>query len=293
MDQEKYTLTWQTYPDHLRGMMQEMMTSENFADVTLVCDNKKTVGAHRNILSACSPVFKDILLMSTQSNHPVIYLRGIQYSEIESILQFMYLGEAKFYEERMNKFLCAVKDLEIKELCKGVESNEPQRENTLDEATEGSEKVTNESTNDYISDDENHTVDNDKIRENEDETVGSNHAMQQTETGKLFQCKQCDKTFCGASGLHHHNKSKHEGVKYACNQCDSQFTLQSSLTTHIQSIHEGIKYACNQCDYQATSQSHLKTHIKSKHEGVKYACNQCEYQGSKGALRHHLKIKHL
>ena len=66
MDGDKYTLTWQTYSDHLRGMMQEMMTSEDFADVTLVCDDKKTVRAHKNILSACSTVFKDILQLPTQ-----------------------------------------------------------------------------------------------------------------------------------------------------------------------------------------------------------------------------------
>ena len=103
MDQEKYTLTWHTYPDHLRGMMKEMMMSEDFADVNLVTDDKKTVKAHRNILSACSSVFKHILQMETTNNHPVIYMRGIQYSELESILQFMYLGEAKFYEERMDE----------------------------------------------------------------------------------------------------------------------------------------------------------------------------------------------
>ena len=44
-----------------------------------------------------------------------VNLDGI-FSEIESILQFMYLGEAKFSKERMNEFLWAVKDLEIKEL---------------------------------------------------------------------------------------------------------------------------------------------------------------------------------
>ena len=116
MDQEKYTLIWHTYPEHLSGMMKDMLTPQDFADVTLVCDDKKSIMAHKNILSACSPVFKDILQLPTQSNHPVIYLMGIQFSEIESILQFMYLGEAKFSKERMNEFLWAVKDLEIKEL---------------------------------------------------------------------------------------------------------------------------------------------------------------------------------
>ena len=38
--------------------MQEMLTSDEFTDVTLVTDDKKTIKAHRNILSACSPVFK-------------------------------------------------------------------------------------------------------------------------------------------------------------------------------------------------------------------------------------------
>ena len=80
--------------------MREMMTSDDFTDVTLVTDDKNTIKAHRNILSACSPVFKNILQMEINNVHPVIYLRGIQYPEIESILQFIYLGQTKFNEER-------------------------------------------------------------------------------------------------------------------------------------------------------------------------------------------------
>ena len=92
------------------------MTSEDFTDVTLVTDDKKTLKAHRNILSACSPVFKNILQMEINKSHPVIYLRGIQHSEIESILQYIYLGEAKFHGERVNEFLSVSKNLEIQEL---------------------------------------------------------------------------------------------------------------------------------------------------------------------------------
>merc|ERR1719264_2493635 len=97
-------------------MMKELMMNEDFSDVTLVTDDKKQIKAHISILSSCSPVFKDILKEAKNSS-PMMYLRGIQYSELESIIQFIYLGEATFYEERMDEFLAVAKSLEIKELC--------------------------------------------------------------------------------------------------------------------------------------------------------------------------------
>ena len=114
--QEKYTLNWHSYSDHLREALNEMMISSEFADVTLVTDDKQQIRAHRNILSACSPVFKSILQIDSKNANPVIYLKGIQHPEMESIMQFIYLGEARFYEERMSEFLTVSKNLEIKEL---------------------------------------------------------------------------------------------------------------------------------------------------------------------------------
>ena len=53
MNQEKYSLTWQTYSDHLRSMMKELMMNEDYSDVTLVTEDKKQIKANINILSAC------------------------------------------------------------------------------------------------------------------------------------------------------------------------------------------------------------------------------------------------
>ena len=39
-----------SHQDHLMGMMQEIMTSEDFADVTLITDDKKTLKAHRSFV---------------------------------------------------------------------------------------------------------------------------------------------------------------------------------------------------------------------------------------------------
>merc|ERR1712126_502462 len=120
MHQEKYNLKWHTFSDHLRNMLHEMMKSNELTDVTLVCDDKIHIKAHKIVLSACSPVFKDILNDLPQNNS-VIYLRGIHHQEMESILEFIYLGVATFHQERMNEFLTVAKSLEIKEISKNVE----------------------------------------------------------------------------------------------------------------------------------------------------------------------------
>ena len=108
MQEEKYSLTWQTYSYHMKSIMKELMMNEDLSDVTLVTEDKKQIKAHINILSAYSPVFKDILRKDKNSSL-IMYLKGIQYSELESIIQFIYLGEATFYEERMNEFLAVAK----------------------------------------------------------------------------------------------------------------------------------------------------------------------------------------
>merc|ERR1712155_500166 len=71
--------------------------------------------------------------MQSDCNHPVLYLRGIEYSVIESILQFIYLGEAKLYEEKMYEFLSSAKNLEIRELSKQSEESKPQSDTKLNE----------------------------------------------------------------------------------------------------------------------------------------------------------------
>ena len=88
--QEKYTLHWHSYSDHLREALNNMMLSSEFADVTLVTDDKQQIRAHQNILSACSPVFKSILQIDSKNANPVLYLRGIQYSEMESIMHSLF-----------------------------------------------------------------------------------------------------------------------------------------------------------------------------------------------------------
>ena len=79
MYQEKYNLTWDSYSDHLRKMLLEMMKSNYLTDVTLICDDKKQFKAHKIVLSACSSALK-IIIDDLPEYNSVIYLRGIHMS---------------------------------------------------------------------------------------------------------------------------------------------------------------------------------------------------------------------
>ena len=104
----QFNLNWNTYNDHLKEMMQHLMQSDESTDVTLVCEDKTKFKAHKFVLNACSPVFQSIISDLPQRD-PIIYLRGIHSQEIKSILQFMYLGQATFFHDRMNDFLNVAK----------------------------------------------------------------------------------------------------------------------------------------------------------------------------------------
>ena len=238
---QKVTMNWHNYSDHLRETLREMMTSTEFADVTLVTDDKQQIRAHRNILSACSPVFKSILQIDSNNANPVIYLRGIQHSEMESIIQFIYRGEARFYEERTSEFLLVSKNLEIKDLSNSMETNDPADSN----------KKIYEYENNFLISDKKSTAQTFKYDDTNDE--------HQTQTDTDIKPQK--------SKINNASKkvSKTKGVKYHCNQCDYQGNHSSNFTLHVQSKHQGVKYPCNKCDQQFTRQGGLTVHIKTKH----------------------------
>ena len=269
MTEEKFHLTWppwHTYTDHLKELLHDMKTDDTFTDVTLVSDDGREIRAHKVVLGASSPTMKNFL---TNKDINTINLKGIAFEEIDSILQFIYLGEANLLEERMQEFLCAAQKLKIKELSKEAES---QYDMNYEAETQSSIRIHFQSKN--------------KCDEN-----GQNKAH--NDTVLKFECHQCDKNYTQNSHLQVHIKSVHEGVRYACKQCEKQYADQSKLKTHIESKHEGVKYACNQCDYQVTRPECLTPHILSKHKGVTsvlYACNQCNQQFTvKRSLKRHMQ----
>ena len=118
---DQFTLHWNTFPSHLKSLLADLRETRRHSDVTLVSEDQVKFSVHKFVLTACSQVFSNILDESCKSGEQLIFLRGIEHQEIESLLQFMYVGEAKFHQDRVDQFLRAAKDLDIKEIRTGVD----------------------------------------------------------------------------------------------------------------------------------------------------------------------------
>ena len=115
MQQDIISLQLNNFPIHLSSSLNYLFKRNNYTDVTLVSDDKVQFQAHKFVLSACSPVMKNLLLCNPHS-HPIIFLRGIKQQELQYILQFIYLGNANIHQDSINRFLEILKDLQVKEV---------------------------------------------------------------------------------------------------------------------------------------------------------------------------------
>jgi len=114
-----FQLKWNDYESNIRDAFFNLKEEKDFSDVTLVCGDGQ-VEAHKVILSACSPFFQRILKQNSHT-HPLIYLKGVKFTDLESILQFMYLGKVDVVTANLVTLLDVAQELEVKGLMKGAQ----------------------------------------------------------------------------------------------------------------------------------------------------------------------------
>jgi len=125
---EKFCLRWNDFEANISGAFRELREDKDFFDVTLACDDDQ-IQAHKVILSACSPFFRTILKRN-RHEHPLLFLKGVRYVDLVSVLNFMYHGEVNVAQEELNSFLAVAEDLKVKGLTQNNSSSGS--ENRLD-----------------------------------------------------------------------------------------------------------------------------------------------------------------
>ena len=131
---EKFCLRWNDFESNVSSAFREIREEKDFFDVTLACDDDSQIQAHKVIIAACSPFFRNILRKNSHQ-HPLLYLKGVKYKELISVLNFMYQGEVSLMlvlsagftdclqvnvaQDDLNSFLAVAEDLRVKGLTQG------------------------------------------------------------------------------------------------------------------------------------------------------------------------------
>merc|ERR1712209_165643 len=93
-------------------------------DVTLAAEGR-LIKAHKIILAAASNYFQDIL-SSSADNHPVIFFRSVAFSELESLIEYIYRGSTNVPGSSVQSFLSLAQSLGISGF---VDHDEENKEN--------------------------------------------------------------------------------------------------------------------------------------------------------------------
>eukprot|EP00091_Calanus_sinicus_P000337 TRINITY_DN10276_c0_g1_i1.p1 TRINITY_DN10276_c0_g1~~TRINITY_DN10276_c0_g1_i1.p1 ORF type:complete len:145 (-),score=17.20 TRINITY_DN10276_c0_g1_i1:2-436(-) len=118
---DKMFVKWSYFQSYISESLQNLRQEEDLFDVTLVCSDGKQLDAHKLILSACSPLLRQMLSKSKHP-HPFILMPGMKSKELEAVLDFLYNGEVSVDQQDIAGFLSISQLLKIKGLTKNHEN---------------------------------------------------------------------------------------------------------------------------------------------------------------------------
>ena len=91
------------------------LRNNDFADVTLACEDSHQIKAHKLVLAAASPFFQNIF-KKNQQPHPLIYMWALKSDDLAAIVDFLFKGEANIFQENLDSLLAIAAGLQLKGL---------------------------------------------------------------------------------------------------------------------------------------------------------------------------------
>jgi len=249
--EEKLFLKWNQFNENVSSAFGDRRKDMEFADVTLACEDGQHVEAHKVILASGSPFFLDIL-RRIKHPHPLIYMRGIKSESLEAIIEFLYSGEAKVFQEDLDSFLAVAEDFGLKGLS-GNKKHDKEKHFTKSPK----QKVKIEST---VQDLSNYTESSLPEETFADET----EAVTNTVTADLLNLDEQIKSMMELGESMSLGKTTR--TSRICKLCGKQ-GFDMNIRNHIESVHiTGVSHPCNICGKMSRSRSALWKHTSNHHK---------------------------
>ena len=262
---EKFCLKWNDFKTNITSSFNQIRNDPEFSDVTLACDGDQKIEAHKVILASSSQFFSKILKQNKHP-HPLLYMRGVDTSQLSALVDFIYHGEVNIFQEDLDTFLNLAEELEIKGLGSSnagqatpektsahtkplkprhnlfqnnYENNEVNTvldKSSLDMAVQPNKlTATNNAENALV------PVDTFTVRTNtnNEELLNTVESMMEYMGQGKYVCKVCGKNANHKNNMRNHVEANHiEGATHSCNQCGKQFRSGNSLSVHLSRYHK-------------------------------------------------------
>merc|ERR1712223_207170 len=113
-----FNITRPGFDTNAMSVLRDLRKHSDFSDVTLGCTDsgRRYIQAHKFVLSANSPVFKEMFKNQSKVAVPFIYLKNVSFEDLSSLLDFIYCGEVKVLESNLSDFLALAQEFEIRGL---------------------------------------------------------------------------------------------------------------------------------------------------------------------------------
>uniref|UniRef100_A0A1B6LUS9 BTB domain-containing protein n=1 Tax=Graphocephala atropunctata TaxID=36148 RepID=A0A1B6LUS9_9HEMI len=123
-DDQQFCLRWNNFQSNFTSQFKALRLEEDFVDVTLACEGKR-IKAHKLVLSACSPYFKE-LFKGNPCKHPIIFMQDVEYEHLMNLVEFMYAGQVNICQNKLPTFLHTAESLQIRGLSAQSQNKLPQ-----------------------------------------------------------------------------------------------------------------------------------------------------------------------
>jgi len=276
MTSEKFCLKWNDFESNISVSFKSIREDKELFDVTLACDDNQ-IQAHKLILSACSPFFRDVFRRNPHQ-HPLLYLRGIKYRDIESILQFMYHGEVNVAQEDLNNFLSISEELRVKGLTQGKdEKTDPVKQPSPSVSSVPRQAQSNKSSVRSVTERMQYQEEEDEIEEIipiKSEPVPSHESLGQAVT-------QVDVNPPGGYDENYEEYAAYDEANYTVDATEgnkgSEFQCIEDFDRLI--VKDGPDKVCSLCGvFRNKTITNVRCHIEAKHfHGLfSYTCDRCD-----------------
>ena len=257
---EKLCLQWKDFETNVGESYKYLRAEEEFADVTLACEDNQKLEVHKVIIASASQVFKDIL-MGNKHTHPLIYMRGIKAKEMAALVDFIYHGEVNIDQEDVNRFLELGEELQLKGLLQSREimdgdsvpndlvgkrrtkhtkqakyvnleaAQYPVSGNQIDNLQEKKEFIPENNTIDLVEESQANISLPLNADDNQELDEKINSIIKRADG--IWNCTICGKIDKLSNNIKKHAEIHIEGVSRPCGHCDKMFKSKNSLAVHM------------------------------------------------------------